>query len=255
MLIDLHVHSHHTRGGALRPAEVLAAARAAGLDGVVFTDVNTLEGLAEAHAAGREAGLLALVGAEVVTDHGHFLCYFPEPEKVPALPQLFGGATPWSAREVLQKVQALGGAVVAAHPYDRGLAPSAGDAVFTLDGLAAVEGLHGRRRGGHDDLAIEAADHLNLPCVGGSGALEAVKEIGGAATLFKEPIADEAGLVAALRAGAVFCVALGVKPPPPERGGRGGRDERGGRGGGREERGGRGGGRDDRGGRGRGPRR
>ena len=230
MLIDLHVHSHHTRGCALQPADVLAAARAAGLDGVLFTDLNTMDGLEELRAAGRAAGLLALVGAEVVTDQGTFLCYFPRPEEVPALPQLLGSATPWSAREVLARVQGLGGAVVAAHPYDRGLSPTSGDAIFTLDGLSAVEGLHGRRRGSHDDLAIEAADHLNLPCVGGSGALEAAREVGSAATLFKEPVKDEAGLVAALRAGSVFCVALGVKPPPERsREARGGRSGRGGR--------------------------
>lgn len=229
MLIDLHVHSHHTRGCTLRPADVLAAARAAGLDGVLFTDLNTLDGLEEIRAAGREAGLLALVGLEVATDRGRYLCVFPDPAKVPAPPQLFGSAAPWPAREVLARVQALGGVAVAAHPYDRSIEHPSGDFIFTLDGLSAIQGLHGRRKGGHDDLAIEAADHLNLPCVGGSGALGAASEVGTAATLFRDPVTSEADVVAQLRAGTVFCVALGVTPPPPGREERGGRD-RGGRG-------------------------
>jgi predicted metal-dependent phosphoesterase TrpH len=229
MLIDLHVHSHHTRGCTLQPADVLAAARAAGLDGVLFTDLNTLDGLEEIRAAGREAGLLALVGLEVATDRGHYLCVFPDPAKVPAPPQLFGSATPWPAGEVLAKVQALGGVAVAAHPYDKSVEHPSGDFIFTLDGLSAIEGLHGRKKGGHNDLAIEAADHLNLPCVGGSGALGAASEVGSAATLFRDPVASEADVVTQLRAGTVFCVALGVTPPPPGREERGGRD-RGGRG-------------------------
>jgi predicted metal-dependent phosphoesterase TrpH len=234
MLIDLHVHSHHTRGCTLRPAEVLAAARAAGLDGVLFTDLNTLDGLEEIRAAGREVGLLALVGLEVATDRGHYLCVFPDPAKVPAPAQLFGSATPWPVREVLARVQALGGVAVAAHPYDKTIDHPSGDFIFTLDGLTAIEGLHGCKKGSHNDLAIEAADHLNLPCVGGSGALGAASQVGTAATLFRDPVASEADVVAQLRAGTVFCVALGVTPPPPERGER--REERGGR-----DRGGRGG--------------
>jgi len=248
MLIDLHVHTHHTRGGALAPRDVLQAARAAGLDGVAFTDLNTLDGLPEIRAAAAETGVLALVGVEVATDKGHYLCFFPDPEKVPAPPQLFGSATPWPVREVLEQVKALGGVAVAAHPYDKTIDRPSGDVIFTLDGLAAIEGLHGRKKGSANDLAVEAADHMNLPCVGGSGALDALGQLGTAATLFRDPVKTEADLVAQLRAGTVFCAALGVTPGPAtrrdERGGRRERDERGGR-----DRGGRGGER------GRGPRR
>jgi predicted metal-dependent phosphoesterase TrpH len=256
MLIDLHVHSHHTRGGALAPRDVLQAARAAGLDGVAFTDLNTLDGLPEIRAAAQETGVLALVGLEVATDKGHYLCFFPEPEKVPAPPQLFGSATPWPVREVLERVKALGGAVVAAHPYDKTIDRPSGDFIFTLDGLSAIEGLHGRKKGPANDLAVEAADHMNLPCVGGSGALDAVGQLGTAATLFRDPVKSEADLVAQLRAGTVFCAALGVTPGPATRSDRRDRDGRGGR-----DRGGHGGDRGgrDRGGRGgergRGPRR
>jgi predicted metal-dependent phosphoesterase TrpH len=257
MLIDLHVHSHHTRGSPNAPREVVRRAKAAGLDGVAFTDLNTLEGLEEIRAAGREEGLLALCGAEIATDRGHFLCFFPDPAKIPAPPQLFGSATPWPVRDVLARVRDLGGAAVAAHPYDKSVERPSGDFIFTLDGLAAIEGLNARRKGPANDLAVEAADHMNLPCTGGSGALESLEEIGQAATLFREPVATEADLVRQLRAGTVFCVAIGVTPGAGddrrgerrERGERHERHERGGRGGRGEGRGGRDGGR--RGGRGR----
>jgi hypothetical protein len=207
MLIDLHVHTRRTPGGALQPLEVLVRARAVGLDGVAFTDLDTLEALPEVRAAAAGSGLLALVGLTLTTDHGRFLCYLPAPERLAPVDELFGAA-PRPVGAALARVVALGGVVVAAHPYDKTLAPASADALFTLDGLSAVEGLHGRSRGGANDLAVEAADHLGLPCVGGSGTLGSLELLGTAATLFRDPVADEAGLVAQLRAGTCWAAAL-----------------------------------------------
>jgi len=216
MLIDLHVHTRHTVGCALSPRDAIRRARDSGLDGVAFADLNTLEGLEEVRQAGREENFLALCGVEIATDKGHYLCFFPEPEKIPALPQIFG-TPPWPVRDVLKKVKDLGGAAVAAHPYDKTIDHPSGDFIFTLDGLSAIEGLNGRRKGPANDLAVEAADHMNLPCTGASGAKGSLDEIGNAATLFKETVRSERDVVAQLRAGSVFCVAIGVTPAPPER--------------------------------------
>lgn len=231
MLIDLHVHSHHTRGCTLAPRDAIRRAKEAGLDGIAFTDLNVLDGLDEIRAAGREEGFLALCGVELATDRGHYLCFFPDPARVPAPPQVFGSATPWSARDVLARVRELGGVAVAAHPYDKTVERPSGDFIFTLDGLSAIEGLNTRRKGPANDLAVEAADHMNLPCVGASGA-HALEDIGKAATLFRDPVTSEADLVAQLRAGTVFCVAIGVTPSPD-----GGRSDRGPGHGGRREHG------------------
>jgi hypothetical protein len=255
MLIDLHVHSHHTRGCTLAPRDVVRRAREAGLDGVVFTDLNTLDGLEEIRAAGRDEGFLALCAVELATDRGHYLCYFPDPSKVPAPPQVFGSGTPWPVRDVLAKVRELGGVAVAAHPYDKSVDRPSGDFIFTLDGLSAVEGLNARRKGPANDLAVEAADHMNLPCIGASGAVASVDEVGKAATLFRDPVASEADVVRQLRAGTVWCVALGVTPGAAEAAREKGGERRGGarreRGGGRGEGGGRPGGGRGRGGPGR----
>jgi hypothetical protein len=244
MLLDLHVHSRFTPGGALDPRDIVRRAREAGLDGVVITDMNTMDGLADVRAAGQAEGFLALCGVEIATDRGHYLAYFPDPEKVPALPQLFG-TPPWPVGDVIAKVASLGGVVVAAHPYDKGVERPGGDVLFTLDGLSAVEGLETRRRPAVNDLAVEAADHLGLPCVGASGAKDSLDEIGKAATLFRDPVRTEADLVAQLRSGTVYSVAIGVTPGPSEgrvaRSPRGPRDA-GGRGAGRGGRKGRHGG-------------
>lgn len=229
MLIDLHVHTHHTPGCPLAPRDVVRRAREAGLDGVAVTDLNSLEALEEVRAAAREESFLALCGVEIATDRGHYLCFFPEPERVPALPQIFG-TPPWPVRDVLRKVGELGGVAVAAHPYDKSVERPSGDAIFTLDGLSAVEGLNAHRAGPANDLAVEAADHMALPCTGASGALSSLDEIGKAATLFRDPVRNEADLVAQIRAGSIYCVAIGLAGRPPGGGGRE-RPERSGRGG------------------------
>ncbi len=209
MLLDLHVHTSRTPGGTLRPLDVLLRARARGLDGVAFTDLDTFEALPEVRAAAAEAGLVALVGLSLSTAQGRFLLFFDAPERLPSPVELFG---PWPRPAVaaLARAVTMGAAVVAAHPYDKSLAPASGDAVFTLDGLAALEGLHGRSRHGANDLAVEAADHLGLPCVGGSGALTSLDELGTAATLLREPVRDEAGLVRQLRAGTCWAAVLNL---------------------------------------------
>lgn len=243
MLIDLHVHSHHTLGCTLLPRDIVHRTKETGLDGVAITDLNTLEGLEEIRAAGREEGLVSLCGVEITTDRGHYLCFFPDPSKVPAPPQLFG-TTPWPVREVIRKVNELGGVAIAAHPYDKTIERPSGDFIFTLEGLCAIEGLNARRQGPANDLAIEAADHMGLPCIGSSGALSSIDDIGKAATLFREPVTSEVELVAQLRSGAVHCVAIGVTPRPPEEAGRRERGpERGGSRGERRPRPDRGGGR------------
>jgi 3',5'-nucleoside bisphosphate phosphatase len=63
MLIDLHTHSTAS-DGTLRPAELMAAAAAAGLDVVALTDHDTTAGWGEASAA-RPAGLSLVPGAEL----------------------------------------------------------------------------------------------------------------------------------------------------------------------------------------------
>jgi len=215
MLVDLHVHSSKTPGCSLDPSLAIEKAEAVGLDGICFTDRNGFPLAAELPRLREQTDLAVFVGAEIATDHGYYLVFFPDPAHAPDLRQLFGPPAVgdlWSARTVVEKVREAGGVVVAAHPYDRNLERPSGDYIFTLRGLSAVEALTGTRRSNVNELAIEAADHLSLPCVGGSAALEGYDQIGTAATLFRDEVRSEAGLVEALRGGAVWAVQIG-RPP------------------------------------------
>lgn len=63
-LIDLHVHSNAS-DGTYTPAEVVLRAREGGLKAIALTDHDTIDGLAEAVAAGERYGVEVIPGVEV----------------------------------------------------------------------------------------------------------------------------------------------------------------------------------------------
>lgn len=85
--VDLHVHSTAS-DGAVAPAAVVRQAADAGLSAIALTDHDTIAGLPEAVAAGRELGVRVVTGCEfsVAAQWGemHLLGYFL-PVDAPAL--------------------------------------------------------------------------------------------------------------------------------------------------------------------------
>ncbi len=161
----------------------------------------------------------------------------------------------WTYDEAAERADALGGILIAAHPFDRDGSPMGND-IYELEGLDAMITRSGAARGSWDREADVAARKLGAPAIGGSGGN--LDRLGLAATVVSDDIMDETELAEALREGLFFTVELeptsARKDRDPGRRGRGG-DDRGGRGGrGDRDRGGRGdrdrGGRSDRGGRG-----
>jgi predicted metal-dependent phosphoesterase TrpH len=77
-LVDLHTHTVAS-DGADRPAELVAAAAAAGVGVLAVTDHDTVAGVAEARAAGRRLGVEVLTGCELTASVGdrvvHVLLY------------------------------------------------------------------------------------------------------------------------------------------------------------------------------------
>jgi predicted metal-dependent phosphoesterase TrpH len=206
MLIDLHAHSHLSKDCQLDPKAVLERAASHGLEGVAFTETNTCDGADELFDLGARSKVKVFVGLELVTDKGQFLCFFPKPHLAPEPVQLWGSnrEKPWPAAECLPKVKSLGAAIVAARPYDREFPGSSLDGVTALTGLSAIEGFNAKVRQTANDLAIEAAEKMKLPCIGGSDARATLDEVGRGATFFKRPIASQEALVAALLSGKDF---------------------------------------------------
>lgn len=74
---DLHLHTHAS-DGALSPSDVVRDAVKAGMTHIAVTDHDTAAGVAQAQAAGREAGIVVLPGIELSCGHGeevHVLGY------------------------------------------------------------------------------------------------------------------------------------------------------------------------------------
>jgi hypothetical protein len=215
MLIDLHVHSYLSRDCQLDPRAVLARAESFGLDGVAFTETNTQDGCDELFDLQRTTKLRVFVGLELATDKGQYLCFFEKPDRAPEPVQLWGSnrEKAWSAEECLPRLKALGAAIVAARPYDREYATPGGDYAKTLKLLSAVEVYNPRVRLGANEAALELAEALKLPGVGGSDARGSLDEVGFAATLFTRPVTTQAELVKALLAGTgLYPVQMGELP-------------------------------------------
>ncbi|MDA8164574.1 MAG: PHP domain-containing protein [Desulfobacteraceae bacterium] len=79
-LIDLHTHSTFS-DGTLTPAALVDLARQTGLKAIALTDHDTMAGLPEAVARGREQGIEVVPGVEVSAVHEgrtiHVLAYRP----------------------------------------------------------------------------------------------------------------------------------------------------------------------------------
>jgi predicted metal-dependent phosphoesterase TrpH len=81
--IDLHTHSS-VSDGTESPAELVEAARSAGLGTIALTDHDSTAGWAEAAAAASATGLAVVPGMELSTNYGpasvHMLAYLFDPD-------------------------------------------------------------------------------------------------------------------------------------------------------------------------------
>lgn len=194
---DWHLHTVFS-DGRRTPAELAAAARAAGLDVLGSSEHNT----PAAHAVwGPLAGddLLVLTGEEVTTRNGHLVAVGLDP----------GSWVDWRVRardgrldDLVATIHDRGGLAVAAHPYGAFLG---GAWKFGLDAVDAVEVWNGPW-GAEDELALAAWDGQLCspawrPAVGGSDAHGPDDVVGLPQTVVGAAALARDALVAAVRAG------------------------------------------------------
>jgi 3',5'-nucleoside bisphosphate phosphatase len=112
-LVDLHVHSNAS-DGVLAPREVVRQAAEVGLKAIALTDHDTVGGLPEALAAGKEFGVEVIPGVEISADFDagacHVLGYFVDPSNQALADVLLHAREGRNVRnvEILQKLADLG---------------------------------------------------------------------------------------------------------------------------------------------------
>lgn len=196
--IDFHVHSFFSADGVSSPEDLVAAARAAGLNGFAITDHNTCDavdymvshGLMRADGQPVD-GMLVIPGIEVTTADGHLLCLGC------TLPSSLKGKSPG---EVCRLAHEAGGIAVAPHPYDlfrAGIRESVLDAL-PLDGLEVFNAATTLKR--HNRKAYAYAERRGLPMTAGSDAHHA-GAVGVACTILETDDFSVRGVLEALRRG------------------------------------------------------
>lgn len=175
---DVQVHTNASPCSNAAPADVVAAASRSGLDGIVVTNHDTLEGVAAVQKAAPDE-LTVIPGVEVSTTQGHLLAL--DVEDVP--PQ----SDPLS---VIEHVHDLGGLAVLSHPFDRLREHYESDLDAIGSAVDAVEVLNSRcLRMQYNERARAFALEHDLSVTGGSDA-HFPMEVGRAYTACDGPLLE-----------------------------------------------------------------
>jgi predicted metal-dependent phosphoesterase TrpH len=168
------------------------------VDAIVLTEHRQFNYDLDYTALSHAYGLRVFKGAELDTQHGHFLVYGVTPRLTREVN--FADVT-MDARELVRVARDLGGLALPAHPsrVNIGLADII-DRGIDAPPLGIVEILNGTARRGENERAQELAASRSLSGIGGSDA-HYVSAIATCVTAFPAPIGSEAELVEALLRG------------------------------------------------------
>jgi len=164
--VDLHMHTRFSQDSLSDPADVIEAARRAGLDRIAITDHNEIEG---AFAAREIAPDLVIIGEEVRTAEGLDLIGLFLTERIDK-------GTPLAA--TAERIHAQGGVVYLPHPFDK---YRGGKEAFFEEHVGLIDMVEGFNARVHDARrnarAVGWAKRHGLPLGAGSDA-HLLREIG-----------------------------------------------------------------------------
>ncbi|HEX9695390.1 MAG TPA: PHP domain-containing protein [Actinomycetota bacterium] len=188
MRTDLHTHSN-VSDGATPPAEVVRAAKAAGLDCIALTDHDSMAGIAEARAAGEGLGVAVIAGSEIsaVLDHRpvHVLGYFMDPDHPRLAAELAAirASRLDRAARMVQRLNELGVPIT----YERVRALAAGESVGRPHvAQAMVEaGVIAQPGEAFTDewIGNDGRAYFEKTALSPQGAVDLIREAGGAAVI------------------------------------------------------------------------
>lgn len=103
--VEYHCHTIFSKDSLTRPEALLKACRDKGIDRVVVTDHNTIQGGLKARELDPER---VIVGEEIMTQKGELLAAFVEEEVPPGL----------APEEAIRRLRAQGAFISVSHPFD-----------------------------------------------------------------------------------------------------------------------------------------
>lgn len=180
MKVEFHSHTNSSRDSLTPPERLVMAARAIGIDRLIVTDHNTIQGAMQARQIDPN---LVIIGEEILTTRGELLAAFVQ-EEIPR------GLKP---TEVIGRLRDQGAFISVPHPFDRRRHGWALDDLVEIAPLVdAIEVFNARCQwGGLNELAANFAREHNLAGTAGSDA-HTPQEVGRATlTLPEFSTADE----------------------------------------------------------------
>jgi hypothetical protein len=210
MLIDLHSHTWpRSHDSVLNPDDLIVRAKAAGLDGICFTEHDTVWDYKAVDELRKKHDFLVLAGVEISTDDGHILVFGIDR-------YVFGMHR---SRELASYTERAEGVMVAAHPYRRqmpwfsrsddeynaALEKASRNPAYQY--VQALEELNGRGSEKENEFSRRLKELMNLPGTAGTDS-HAISDVGKCATYFERELHDERDLIAELKAGRYYPVDL-----------------------------------------------
>ncbi len=203
MLIDLHTHTKPLSWDSYLTAdELIEHAKNTGLDGVCLSEHDFFWKPEDVRELAKRHDYLVLPGIEINTDDGHILVF--------GLQEYVYGMH--RTRELVERVEQAGGAMVAAHPYRRqmpwyirserdyeeALLRASRNPAYHY--CAAMEVINGRGSEKENTFSQRLCEQMGMPATAGSDAHER-SDIGRYATYFERDIHDVEDLIEELKAG------------------------------------------------------
>lgn len=104
--VEFHCHTRYSKDSLVELEDLIASARRIGLDRVVVTDHNTIEGAMRARELAPD---LVIVGEEILTTQGELLACFVERE----IPKML------VPEDAIERLRAQAAFISVSHPFDR----------------------------------------------------------------------------------------------------------------------------------------
>ena len=165
--VEFHCHTIASKDSLARPADLVTTCRRKGIDRLIVTDHNTIQGALTAQVLDPE---LVIVGEEIMTTRGEILAAYVREEIPPGL----------SPQETIQRLKDQGAFISVSHPFDelRKGAWHEDDLLEILPFVDAIEVYNSRCMfPSFNRRAKEFAEKHNIPGTVGSDA-HAAFEVG-----------------------------------------------------------------------------